>query len=70
VAAPSEEELLVVLSAAYRAGFTVASDFARARATVVAAAASLGLLTTYVPRTGFTRTWRCTVKGVEYLEES
>lgn len=62
--------LLTVLGRAYRSGFTVSSDFARQWAPDIGKAASLGLITTYIPSMGFTKTWRCTARGAEYLEES
>lgn len=49
-------------------GFTTKSDVARAYATEVALAASLGLITTVLPgETAFTNKWRVTPKGLALL---
>lgn len=57
-----------VITEAFSRGISVQSDFARGNAAYVAAAASLGLITS---RSGseFGRVWRVTVKGLEYLQD-
>lgn len=49
-------------------GLKVSSNFARERAQEVAAAASLGLIST-AEGDSFGRTWRCTSKGVDAFLE-
>jgi hypothetical protein len=57
----------VVCEEANFSPFLVQSNFARERAQAVAAAASLGLLTTKTPD-GYGRTWRPTLVGQLFLE--
>lgn len=55
----------MVLHLAYEDGLKLQSNTARQYAQTIAAAASLGLLTTYTVE-GFGRTWRPTHKGMEW----
>ncbi len=57
-----------VLNRAYNEGMTVQSDFARQNAQGVAAAASMGYLTTAYGG-GYGRVWRVTGLGLKWLEE-
>lgn len=57
----------VILEARFR-GFTVKSDFAREHADYVAMAASLQLITTRLYRDVFSREWRPTVLGLQFVE--
>jgi hypothetical protein len=60
---------MTVLDEAYRHSFTVQSGFARTNAELVAAAASLQLITTRVNRDVFSRDWQITAKGLRWLNE-
>ena len=62
-------DLYPVLLEAWSKGFSVKSDFSRARAAEVAAACCLGLITTRLPAAThpFGRTWRITPKGLSLL---
>lgn len=64
-------DLTATLSAAWRGGFSVKSNFAREHAEAIAAAACLGLITTQsVPRSvAFGRTWLITAKGLSHLSK-
>lgn len=62
------EELIDVLTEAWKRGFTVQSNFAREQAEVVAMAASLGFITTRVMPTVFSRNWQITSIGLSWLE--
>lgn len=57
-----------VLHFAWRSEFTTKSDFAREHATLIAAAASQGWLTTFDPiHLAFTNCWRITPAGLKEL---
>ena len=64
-------DLTATLSAAWRGGFSVKSNFAREHAQSIAAAACLGLITTRsLPRGyAFGRTWWITTKGLSQLSK-
>ena len=64
-------DLTTTLSAAWRRGFSVKSNFAREHAQAIAAAACLGLITTQsLPRGDtFGRTWLITAKGLSQLSK-
>jgi hypothetical protein len=64
-------DLTATLSAAWRGGFSVKSNFAREHAEAIAAAACLRLITTQsVPRgVTFGRTWLITAKGLSHLSK-
>ena len=64
-------DLNPVLTAAWRGGFSVKSDFARTHAESVAAAACLGLITTgHLPdQTKFGRDWHITTNGLRQLSK-
>lgn len=63
------ERLLPVLDEAWRYGFAVSSNFARANAELVGMAASLQLITTRVTKDVFSREWQITSKGLRWLNE-
>lgn len=65
-------DLTATLSAAWRSGFLVKSNFAREHAQAVAAAACLALITTEsLPHSNtFGRTWLITTKGLKRLSKS
>lgn len=63
------KQLLGVLQLAYENGIAIQSDAARLNGQTVAAAASLGLITTRTHE-GFGRRWRPTAKGLAFYEES
>lgn len=65
------ERLRQVIQTAYSRPFSLQSDFARSNAFYVAAAASLGLITTQTsPRSAIYGTlWRTTKEGLKYLEK-
>lgn len=63
------ERLVPVLDEAWRSGFAVSSNFARANAELVAMAASLQLITSRVTRDVFSREWNITTKGLRWLNE-
>lgn len=58
-----------VVAYTYTRRVSVKSDWARSSAAEVAAAASLGLISTYLDGT-FTRYWRPTSRGVSLLEST
>lgn len=58
-----------VVLEAYRRGYTAQSDFARSHADYIGMAASLGLISTRIYGNVFSREWRPTVKGLEWLED-
>ncbi len=58
-----------ILRAAWRGGFSTKSNYARAHADLVAAAASTGLITTKLAATKFGRNWLITKTGLEILNE-
>lgn len=60
------DELLCV---AYMDGIAVQSNMARSHAGLVAAAASMGLLTTETHEGSFGRTWRPTQDGYLWVQE-
>jgi hypothetical protein len=60
-------ELDALITLAYMDGIAVQSNVARSNAANVAAAASLGLLTTEDPMGNFTRTWRPTMDGLLWV---
>ena len=60
------EKVREVLLRAYHHPFSVSGDFARGEAAYVAAAASSGLLTTAV-NGQFTRRWRITTLGLDFI---
>lgn len=65
------KKLVMVVQQAYTKPFSLQSDFARSNAFFVAAAASMGLITT---RTGpkshlYGPLWRATRAGLNYLEK-
>lgn len=61
--------LKAVLHNCYRAGFTVKSDYARREADIIAMAASLQLISTKIGAQTFTRMWRITSKGLQWLNQ-
>lgn len=58
-----------MLDEAHTTGFTVSSVFARANARLVAAAASMQLITTRVNRDVYSGDWQITGKGLRWLNE-
>jgi Na+/glutamate symporter len=56
-----------VLNEAHHAGIAVQSNMARNMAAEVAAAATLGLISTAL-QGGYCRRWRLTARGLTYLE--
>lgn len=64
-----ETKLGAVVLMAYLAPFRTKSDFAREQANHVAIAASLGLITVAQGVFTFTRDWRVTSKGINYLKD-
>jgi hypothetical protein len=64
-------DLTATLSAAWRGGFSVKSNFAREHAEATAAAACLGLITTQSIPGGasFGQTWLITAKGLSHLSK-
>lgn len=61
-------KLIDVLTRAYDSPFSIKSNFAREEADVVAAAASLGMLTTILPSGVATREWRVTTTGLTFIK--
>lgn len=66
---PVDQRLSEVILEAYRRSYTTQSDFARMYADLIAMAASMGLLSTRVYGNVFSKQWRPTVKGLQWLEE-
>lgn len=62
-----KERLHFLVVEAYVRGITVQSNTARQKASEVAAAASMGLVTTELLG-ACTRTWRPTVKGLAFVQ--
>lgn len=60
--------ILAVIEEAHNAPFSVQSDYARSKAQWVAAAASMGFITTECPA-GYGRRWRTTIDGLLFLKE-
>lgn len=65
-----QNELLDVLSSVRDGDVTVSSNYAREKASVVAMAASMGLISTRIARDVFGRTWMITVGGLKTLNET
>jgi hypothetical protein len=63
-----DELVYEIVEKAFLTGIPIQSDWARLNGQAVAAAASLGLITSFASGL-FTRTWRPTVAGVMFLEE-
>lgn len=65
------KRLELVIQQAYTKPFSLQSDFARSHAFFVAAAASMGLITTRTaPKQGlFGHLWRATKQGLSFLEK-
>lgn len=63
------DDLQAVVTRVYVKGLAIQSDFARRNSAVLAAAASLGLITT-VAEGHFTHRWRPTVKGLRFVQEN
>lgn len=63
------KELGGVLNVAWRQGIAVQGRFFRDNANLVAAAASMNLLTTLTASNTFGNTWRITSKGLRLLNE-
>jgi hypothetical protein len=63
-----EDAVLDVLDRARYSRLAIQSDWARMNGTAVAAAASLGFITTET-RTGFGRVWRPTASGLAFSDE-
>lgn len=61
--------LRTLLRQAYLKPIAIQSDYARREAGLVAAAASLGLITTQISSHQFGRDWRITNKGLLLLNE-
>lgn len=62
------KDISAVIDRAFMGGVTVQSDFARANASILAMAASMGLITTKTSEGDFGRTWRATCDGLLWLE--
>lgn len=58
-----------VIKTCWLSQVTTKSDFARAEATVIAAAASEGFLTTRIGEDKYTKFWLPTPVGLEFLSE-
>lgn len=58
--------LIDVVERAWERGFTLDSDFARNHRNEVAAAASLGFITTKTPQ-GWSRRWLVTPRGIDFI---
>lgn len=63
----AEAALVDILDSIHTRPLAVQADYARSRALWVAAAASLGFISTTTPA-GFARTWRVTSRGLRFLE--
>jgi hypothetical protein len=63
------QQLDGLLVVAYLNGITVQSNLARYKGQQIAAAASMGLLTTEEPDGSFGRTWRPSAAGYLWLKE-
>jgi hypothetical protein len=59
----------VVLRRCWRSKVTVASDFARKHAVIVACAASKGFLSMWIRDTKYSNQWHITTKGLKWLTE-
>lgn len=59
--------LEAILEKAWKGGFTVQSNYARAHCQTVAALASMGYITTQEGPGEWGRTWRITKSGLEIL---
>ena len=65
-----DKKLAEVVLEAYRKGFTVQSDYARSGADFIAMASSIGLISTRLHSNVYSREWRPTIKGLEWLEDT
>lgn len=70
VPSESDKRMADVVLTAYRRGFTVKSDYAREQADYIGMAASMGLISTKLYGNVFSREWRPTVRGLEWLEDN
>lgn len=61
------QRLIEILQEVYVSPRTVQCDFIRINAAYVAAAASIGFITTKTPDGEFSRKWRITEAGLRYL---
>lgn len=62
-------KLIDVLQRAWLRGFSIQSNFAQQHAAYVAAAASLGYITTRQPDGTYSNQWHITLLGHTYLEQ-
>lgn len=60
-------QMVAVCSHAWSAPFTTKSDFAREYADAVAAAASLGMITTCLRQGEYSRHWHVTPLGIQFI---
>ena len=65
----TDSDLIECLVDVYTQRITTKSDYARLHASVIAKAASCGLITTYHPHGGFGGAWRISSIGLLFLEE-
>jgi hypothetical protein len=63
------QELREAVERCWRYGISVGGRYSRSHATVVAMAASLGLISTQQDKNTFSHIWRVTGKGLRYLTE-
>jgi hypothetical protein len=65
----TDKRMADVVLEAHRRGFTVQSNYARDQADYIGMASSLGLISTKLYGNVFSREWRPTSKGLEWLED-
>ena len=66
---PTEDDIQFVVAAAYQNPFTVSSNFARSEAPEVAAASSMGYITTMESPGLYGRRWRATPTGIHFIHK-
>ena len=66
----TDRKMSDVVLTAYRRGFTIQSDYARTHADYIGMAASIGLISTRLYGNVFSREWRPTIRGLEWLEDN
>lgn len=63
-----EDQVFAIVFRAWQMGIPIQSDWARLNGQAVAAASSLGLITSFDGHR-FCRTWRVTAEGMQFMEE-
>lgn len=66
---PLNQRLTEVILEAYRHGFSIQSNFSREKAELVGMAASMGLITTRICSNVYSREWRPTITGLQFLND-